>query len=90
MNAVTQRDCSVGQRLPIHDQKTHQITILATGAVRKEVILYDGRHKVMGFLFSSVGLDDAPQVLSLSFVAAKLGIYHELTDTLCSIVGEMG
>jgi CRP/FNR family transcriptional regulator, anaerobic regulatory protein len=81
MDAVTQRHFSAGERLSIHDQETHQIMIVATGAVREQVILKDGRHKIMGFLFPGDGLDDAPEISSLSFVAAKSGIYYELTDT---------
>ena len=31
--------------------------------------------------FSGDGLDDAPEISSLSVVAAKLGVYYVLTDT---------
>ena len=81
MNAATQRQFSAGERLPIHDRKTLQVTILAAGAVREEVMLRDGRRKIMGFLFAGDGLDEAPEISGLSFKAAKSGIYYELTET---------
>ena len=81
MDAVTQRHFSAGERLSINDQESHQITIVATGAVREQVILNDGRRKIMGFLLSGDGLDDAREIAGLTFVAAKSGIYYELTET---------
>ncbi len=80
MDAVTQRQFSAGERLPIHDRKILQVTILATGAVREEVVLHDGRRKIMRFLFAGDGLDEAPEISGLSFRAAKSGIYYELTE----------
>ena len=44
-----QRHFSAGAPLSIHDQETYQITIVATGAVREQTILQDGRRKIMGF-----------------------------------------
>ena len=82
MDAVTQRHFSAGEWPSIHYQETHQITIVATGAVSEQVILKDGRRKIMGFLFSGDGLDDAPEISSLSVVAAKLGVYYELADMI--------
>lgn len=49
IDAVMQRHFSAGAPLSIHDQETHQITIVATGAVREQAILKDGRRKIMGF-----------------------------------------
>lgn len=81
VEGVTPRQFSAGERLAIRSQNTPKVTILVTGAVREEVMIHDGRRKIMGFMFAGDGLEEVPEISGLSFMAAKSGVYYELTET---------
>lgn len=75
---VSQFTFETGAKLDCQPFESEDILILATGAIREEIVLHDGRRQVVGFLFRGDSLADGVDGSGLQLTAIRPGVLYRL------------
>ncbi len=84
-SVVAQRAFGVGCAVAPPRVEAHRIRVVATGAIREEAVLEDGRRQVLRFLLKGDAIVPEGELAGVRYVGVRSGILYDITEESLSL-----